>query len=104
MKNLFQAATVKEVKERIALLRPDSERLGGTMSAPQAVAHCSAGLELALGDKTPARMFVGRLIGWIVKPLALRNDESMRRNTTKLTRAGEADIVMESITLKTFAE
>jgi uncharacterized small protein (DUF1192 family) len=81
MKNLFEATRVQEVKERIALLRADSERLWGTMNAPQAMAHCSAGLELALGDKTPPRVFVGRLFGWIVKPLALRNDEPMRRNS-----------------------
>ena len=81
MKNLFEATRVKEVKERMALLRPDSERQWGKMNAPQAVAHCSAGLELALGDKTPPRVFVGLLIGWIVKPLALGNDEPMRRNS-----------------------
>src|SRR5208282_5508042 len=81
MKNLFEAARAKEVKERMALLRPDSERLWGNMNAPQAVAHCSGGLELALGDKTPPRVFVGRVFGWIVKPLALRDDEPMRRNS-----------------------
>jgi Protein of unknown function (DUF1569) len=81
MKNLFEATRVQEVKERIALLRPDSPRLWGTMNAPQAVAHCSAGLEMALGDKAPPRVFVGSLLGWIVKPLMLRNDEPMRRNS-----------------------
>jgi hypothetical protein len=81
MKNLFEAATVKEVKERLALLRPDSERLWGTMDAPQAVAHCSAGMELALGDRTSPRIFVGRLIGWFIKPLVLRDNEPMRRNS-----------------------
>jgi hypothetical protein len=81
MKNLFEATSVHEVKERIGLLKPDSERLWGTMNAPQAVAHCSAGLELALGHKTPPRVFAGRLFGWIVKPLALRDDEPMRRNS-----------------------
>jgi hypothetical protein len=45
MKKLFEAASVKEVKERLALLRPDSARQWGTMDAPQAVAHCSAGME-----------------------------------------------------------
>lgn len=81
MKNLFEATRVQEVKDRIALLRPDSQRLWGTMNAAQVAAHCSAGLELALGDKTPPREFVGHLLGWIVKPLALRNDEPMRRNS-----------------------
>jgi hypothetical protein len=81
MKNLFEAATVEEVKRRMVQLRPDSERLWGKMNAPQVVAHCSAGLELALGDRTPPRVLVGRIIGWIVKPLALGNDEPMRRNS-----------------------
>ena len=81
MKNLFEAATVEEVKGRMAQLRPDSERLWGKMNPAQAVAHCSAGLELAVGDRTPPRVLVGRIMGWIVKPLVLRNDEPMRRNS-----------------------
>jgi len=40
MKNLFEAARVEEVKERIARLRPDSQRQWGKMNAAQAVAHC----------------------------------------------------------------
>ena len=81
MKNLFDAATVEAVKERIVRLRPDSERLWGKMNAPQAAAHCSAGLELAGGSRRPPRMLLGRLIGWMVKPMALGNDEPMRRNS-----------------------
>jgi hypothetical protein len=81
MKNLYEPAQVQEVKGRIALLKPDSQRLWGTMSASQAVAHCSAGMEMALGDKNPPRAFAGRLLGWIVKPLALKDDALMRRNT-----------------------
>jgi hypothetical protein len=81
MKNLFEAARAKEVKERTAQLRPDSKRLWGKMNPAQALAHCSLGIEWALGDRVPPRMFVGRMVGWIVKPLALRNDEPMRRNS-----------------------
>ncbi len=81
MKNLFEPARVEEVKERIAHLRPDSQRLWGKMNAAQAVAHCAAGLELAAGTRIPPRLLVGRVIGWIVKPLALGNDEPMRRNS-----------------------
>ena len=85
MKNLFEAATLKEVKDRIAQLSPDSQRRWGTMNPAQALAHCSAGMEWAVGDRIPPRMLLGRIMGWIVKPLALRNDEPMRRNspTTK---------------------
>ena len=85
MKNLFEAATVEEVKERMAQLRPDSQRLWGKMNPAQALAHCSAGIELALGDRIPPRMVVGRIIGRIIKPMVVGNDAPMRRNspTTK---------------------
>ena len=81
MKNLFDPARAEEVKQRLAHLRPDSERLWGRMNAPQAVAHCTAGLELASGVRLPPRLFLGRIIGQIIKPLALRNDEPIRRNS-----------------------
>jgi uncharacterized protein DUF1569 len=81
MRKHFDAARVEEVKQRIAQLRPDSERRWGTMNAPQMVAHCSAGLELALGDRRPPRLFFGSILGWVIKPLALGNDKPMRRNS-----------------------
>ena len=56
MKNLFDVHTSDQVKERIAHLSPESAGLWGKMNAAQAVAHCSAGLELALGDKVPPRL------------------------------------------------
>jgi len=81
MKNLFDAARVDEVKRRIAGLRPDSERQWGSMNAAQAVEHCSRGFELALGQRLPPRMLMGRIIGGILKPKVLGNDEPLRRNS-----------------------
>jgi hypothetical protein len=81
MKNLFDAARVDEVKRRIGGLRPDSERQWGSMNAAQAVEHCSRGFELALGQRLPPRMFLGRIIGGIVKPKVLGDDEPLRRNS-----------------------
>ena len=81
MNNLFEAARVEEVKARILLLRADSERFWGRMSAAQAVAHCSAGVELALGDRLPPQMLLGRILGRMLKPKVLGNDEPMRRNS-----------------------
>ena len=81
MKNLFEPARVDEVKERIALLRPDSDRQWGRMNAAQAVAHCTRGLELALGERLPPRLLMGRIIGAIVKPKVMGNDEPLRRNS-----------------------
>jgi len=81
MKNLFEAPTVDEVKNRTERLRSDSERQWGKMNAAQAVAHCAASMEMAVGDKLPPQMLLGRIIGGFVKPMVLGNDEPMRRNS-----------------------
>ncbi len=81
MKNLFEAATADEVKARTGRLRQDSERQWGKMNAAQAVAHCAASMEMAVGDRLPERMFLGRVIGGFIRPMLLGNDDPMRRNS-----------------------
>jgi hypothetical protein len=81
MKNMFDPAIAKQVKARLEKLSPDSPRQWGTMNPAQAMAHCSVGIEMALGNFRPPRKLIGRLIGPIIKPMALRNDEPMRRNS-----------------------
>jgi hypothetical protein len=98
MKNLFEVAMVDDVKRRMTQLRPDSHRLWGKMNAAQAVAHCTAGLELALGDRRPPRLLIGRIIGPMVKSKAFREDEPMRRNSPTvqgLTVRDERDLETE---------
>jgi hypothetical protein len=80
MKNLFEAATAQEVKERIARLGPKSERQWGRMTASQAMAHCSSGMEWAVGDNLPPRMLLGRIIGPIAKSQLLKDEKPMGRN------------------------
>jgi len=80
MKNLFEAARVEEVKQRIAQIRPDSARQWGKMNPAQALEHCSRGMEMALGDKNLPRVFIGRILGPIVKARVMANDEPIRRN------------------------
>jgi hypothetical protein len=66
------------------------------MSAAQMVAHCAAGLELAAGDRRPPRALMGRVIGWIIKPLVLGNDGPMRRNApTMIAEHDERDLGTE---------
>ena len=82
MKNLFEPGRAQEVTERLARLKEDSPRQWGRMNAAQAVAHCAKGLEWAVRDKTPDSMWLlPRMIGRIVKPMALGNDKPMRRNS-----------------------
>jgi hypothetical protein len=98
MKNLFQPETVQELKERLANLRPDSPRQWGKMNPAQAVAHCSIGMELALGDRRPPRMFIGRILGCIIKPKAFQENEPMRRNSPTIPGfqvTGDHDLARE---------
>ena len=81
MKNLFEPSRVQEVKERIARLAPGSQPQWGSMSVAQMLAHCSIGMDSASGDARPPRHWMGRMLGPIVKPLALRNDEPMKKNS-----------------------
>jgi len=98
MKNLFEAATVEEVKERMGQLRPDSERLWGKMNPAQALAHCCAAMEMALGEKIPPRILIGRLLGRLAKKSMIVNEKPMPRNSgtdKSLVVSDERDLVVE---------
>lgn len=81
MTNLYEAKTIAQVKERIGQLSADSERQWGKMTAAQALAHCSEAMLWAVGDVYPPRMFVGRVLGRLVKPKVLAEGEPMRKNS-----------------------
>jgi hypothetical protein len=80
MKNLFDLARVTEIKQRIASLTPDSERQWGTMTPAQVLTHCARAMEMATGEVKLPRMFIGRLIGWKIGTLVLRDDKPLRRS------------------------
>ena len=107
MKNLFEAATVQEVKERIALLRSDSEPQWGKMNPAQTLAHCSAAMEMALGDRTPPRILIGRLLGRFAKKSMILNEKPMPRNVgtdKSLVVSDKRDFVMERQRLREFID
>ncbi len=81
METLFEASRVEEMRQRLESLKPDSQRLWGKMSLTQMLSHCSAGLEMAMGQIRPARALIGRIIGPAIKRVALRDKEPMRRNS-----------------------
>jgi hypothetical protein len=82
MKNLFDPAEVEDVKRRIRSLRPESERQWGTMPVALVLAHCTAGFQMAMGTITPKRApFPANVLGPLIKPLVLRGDAPMRRNS-----------------------
>ena len=98
MKNLYEPATAKEVKDRIARLGPASQRQWGKMTAAQAMAHCSVAMEWAVGDIRPPRMFIGRIFGSLAKSKMLKDEAPMGRNapTAKsLVVADDRDLARE---------
>ena len=82
MKSLFQAETHNEVQQRLAQLQPGSARQWGRMNAAQMLAHCSAAMEWAIGEREPPLAPLPlRIIGRAIKPFAFRDDAQMRRNS-----------------------
>ncbi len=91
MKNLFEPTSVQEVKTRIVNLKPESAAEWGTMTPAQALAHCSGGLEMAVGDSKLPRALIGRVIGGVIKPKVLGDDLPFRRNAPTAKRLIVAD-------------
>ena len=107
MKNLYEPATVEEVKKRIAQLRPDSARQWGKMNPGQAMAHCSVAMEWAVGDTFAPRMFIGRIVAPLVKPSLLGTEEPMRRNSPtakSLVTTDDRDLPKEQERLRGLVE
>jgi hypothetical protein len=81
MKNLFDPNDLESLKARIAQLRPGSVRQWGTMTVAQALAHCCLGVQMATGALRPPRKLIGRILGPLIKPTVLADDQPMRRNS-----------------------
>jgi hypothetical protein len=103
MKNLYEPERLAEVQGRLARLRADSARQWGTMSPSQAVAHCAIALRWALDEVVPDRMFIGRIIGRLIKGFALGNDEPMKKNSPtvpSLVVRDERELEVERVRLR----
>ncbi len=107
MKDLFEATTANEIRERIGRLCATSQPQWGKMTAPQAMAHCSVVMEWAVGDKVEPRMFLGRIFGPLAKSQVLKDEKPMGRNapTAKsLVVADERDLGKECARLSALIE
>src|SRR5215469_6252884 len=102
MKNLFEQDTVEEVMSRIDSLQPASARQWGKMDVAQMMAHCSRTMDMASGTVNPPRMFVGRLIGPLFKPI-FTNEKPFGKNAptnTALVIADQRNFAREQEQLK----
>ena len=80
MQTLFDRTLADQLQARTAGLAGNPPALWGTMTAAQAAAHCADALAVASGDRHSPRVFLGRLLGWIIKPMAVGNDRPLKKN------------------------
>ncbi len=78
IKNLFDNAAKEEILARISKLSARSTRQWGKMDIAQMLAHCKGPFKVALSSKPVPRMFIGRLLGWMVKD-KLHNDKPWKQ-------------------------
>jgi hypothetical protein len=102
MKNLFEPDATEEVISRIDKLQANSPRQWGKMDVAQMLAHCSAAIDMASGRINPPRIFIGRLIGGIVKPIYTNEKPFSKNNPTdkKLVVSDQRDFLREQEQLK----
>ena len=67
MRHLFDPVDADEMKTRILQISPGAVKQWGKMEVAQMLAHCGNGLEMAIGIIKPKRIFIGRLIGGLLK-------------------------------------
>jgi hypothetical protein len=79
MKNLFEVTTLNELKNRLARLSAASQGQWGKMNAGQMLAHCSEWMDLAAGQTSPPRHWMGYIFGRLAKRSVL-SDAPIRRN------------------------
>ncbi len=92
VKNLFDSGLAGDTKQRIMELHHDSQRLWGNMTVAQTLAHCTSGLEMAMGVINPKRApFPANVMGLLIKPLVFGNDKPMRRNSPSSPELFSAD-------------
>ncbi len=79
MKNLLDKDVYIELTKRVQNLQPDSKAHWGKMNVSQMIAHVSEAYKVPLSETAMPRMFIGRLIGWAIKP-TLYNDKAWKQN------------------------
>jgi hypothetical protein len=71
MASLFIPADREHLSGRLAALEPGAQRHWGRMDPAQMLQHCARGLEAATGDRPMRQVFLGRLLGPLMRGRAL---------------------------------
>jgi len=67
MQSLFDKTSYDEIISRLNKLSLQSSAQWGKMDVAQMLAHCKEAFKVPLSEKRLPRMFMGRLIGWMIK-------------------------------------
>ena len=79
MKNIFDPADAESFVKRIDQLTPQSTPQWGKMNVAQMLAHCKTGLEVAQGEKSVKRIFIGYILGPLFKS-SFYNEKPFSKN------------------------
>ena len=85
MNNLFNQSDVAEVLSRIEKLNSGQQRHWGKMNVTQMLAHCNVSMETAMGKSFIKPIFIGRIIGILLKPRVLSEKPFGRNSPTDKT-------------------
>lgn len=97
MKTLFDASDRAALEQRLQALQTSSVRQWGTMNVAQAMAHCSAAMEMACGDRQKKQALLGKLLMPFIKSSFLGEKPFSKNGPTDpdLIVADERDVAVE---------
>lgn len=101
MNNLFNESDVLEILQRIEKLSPNSQRQWGKMNVAQMLAHCNKSVETAMGMNFMKRLFIGRIIGTLLKSMVVGKKPFGKNSPTDKSYIFPDDLEFEDVKLKT---
>lgn len=102
MKSFFTPSDANEILNRIEKIESISQRQWGKMDVAQMLTHCGNGLEMAMGIINPRRVFIGRLIGGLLKSVYTNEKPFSKDSPTseEIKVSSPKDFATEKIRLK----
>ncbi|HEX2683809.1 MAG TPA: DUF1569 domain-containing protein [Ferruginibacter sp.] len=96
MHSLFNQTDVSVILKRIESLDANTQRKWGKMSVAQMLAHTNISLETAMGMNTVKPVFfIGRMIGSMLKPVALSEKPFGKNSPTAKNYIFNTDLNLE---------
>jgi hypothetical protein len=102
MKTLYQDSAYQEIMDRLNKLTPAAQRQWGKMNVAQMLAHCTQPFEVVLDRLHIPRLFIGRILGPLVKKAYVGEQPFKKDNPTakEFLIHDERDFATEKATLE----